>query len=187
MKHKRFDRRNWARATGNQERVWQTDAGIFVDFRAGQVVRPLDVPFRGRTLRILDTGFRWLYFHPAGANHALTVQLDAQDRPVQLYVDICAGGGLDPDGQPFVRDLYLDVLAVCDLLLDGAWQVADTELIDADELEEAVQAGVMEAGQAAFAWAEARRVQVALAANSFGPAHVVQALAQSRSEAARTT
>lgn len=78
-----------------------------MDYRAGPVLRPLDVLFRGRTLRIPDTGYRWVYFHPAGVPHALTAQLDAQDRPVQLYVDICAGGGLDADGQPFVTDLYL--------------------------------------------------------------------------------
>ena len=158
----------------DEELVLQVPGGVIVDYRAGEVLRPLDVGFRGRTLRILDTGYRWLHFAPIAEHHALTVQLNPQLRPLQIYVDICDGHGVDANGVPFTHDLYLDVLAVCGVLPDGSWHVTETEIIDGHELEEALAGGKVTPEQFSRAWAEAKSVEAQLQENDFPPLRVVQ-------------
>lgn len=167
-------RKNWPRVTSGEEHLHHVPDGVIVDYLAHEVIRPLDVGFRGRTLRILDSGFRWVHYAPVSEHHALTVQLNAEGVPVQLYVDICDGHGLDEEGVPYTNDLYLDVIAVCDVLPDGSWQVTETEIIDVNELEEALQAGKVTPEQFDLAWLEARKVQAALTMNSFAPLEVLR-------------
>ena len=146
-----------------------------MDYLVGEVIRPLDVGFRGRTLRILDSGFRWLHFAPITQKHALTVQLNEYHRPVQIYVDICDGHGLDEAGVPFTHDLYLDILAVCAVQSDGSWHVTETEIIDVPELDEALHLGKVTRAQFDLAWAEAKSVEAQLQTNEFPPLEVIQA------------
>lgn len=174
MKHKRAGRKGWKRALSDTEQVIHVPGGVIVDYVAGEVIRPLDVGFRGRSLRILDSGFRWVHYAPAGEHHALTAQLDAAGQPVQLYVDICDGHGLDPDGIPFVNDLYLDVLAVCEVQPDGHWHITDTEIIDVDELDEALQTGKITRAQYDMAWREAKSCEARLRIQSFPPVQVLE-------------
>lgn len=174
MKRKRYDRRDWARVQSGTQTLTSLPGGVMVDYRAGEVVRPLDVPFQDRTLRILDTGYRWLHYVEPGQHHALMVQLSDRDQPLQLYVDICDSQGLDPDGIPFIHDLYLDVIALCEVLPDGCWHVTATEIIDMDELDEALAVGKITQAQHDLAWAEARAVQQALETNTFPATQMVQ-------------
>ncbi|WP_135227709.1 DUF402 domain-containing protein [Deinococcus fonticola] len=175
MKLKRAGRKGWPRVVSDEELVLHVPGGVMVDYVAGEVVRPLDVEFRGRTLRILDSGYRWLHFAPVSANHAVTVQLDQHLEPVQIYVDICDGHGIDPDGVPFTHDLYLDVLAVCEVQADGTWHVTATEIIDLAELDEALTAGKITPTQFELAWAEAKGVEGQLNANAFPALDVIRA------------
>lgn len=164
MKRKVFDLNGWARAESHEQTVWQHSGCVVVDYRAGRVGHPYDVSCFGQTYRVLDSGYRWLRIHPHGAGagvmgHALTIQLDAQGTPVQLYIDIHGGEGLTASGLPWHDDLYLDVLARVD---PQTWRVTDTELIDQDELQEALDAGLVSARQFLDSHAEAERVRVAL-------------------------
>lgn len=174
MKHKRAGRKDWHRAVTDQEKIIYITHGVIVDDQAGTVTKPLEVPFRNRSLRILESHYRWIHFAPFGKNCALTVQLDAQNVPQQIYVDICDGHGLDPDGVPFVNDLYLDVIAVCDVLPSGRWYVTETEIIDQQELEDALREGQVNQAQYDLAWAEARAVEASLLAQEFPPLEVVR-------------
>lgn len=174
MKHKRVGRKNWHRVLADEEQVIHVPQGVIVDYTAGEVIKPLVVAFKDQALRILDTGYRWVHFAPAGKNHALTVQLDAKGVPQQLYVDICDGHGLDPDGIPFVNDLYLDVIALCEVLPTGHWRVTATEIIDQHELEEALQQGKITQAQYELAWAEAKAVKTQLEAQAFDPLDLIR-------------
>lgn len=174
MKHKRAGRKNWHRAVADEEQVIHVPQGVIVDYTAGEVTKPLIVAFKDKSLRILDTAYRWVHFAPHGKNLALTVQLDEKGVPQQLYVDICDGHGLDPDGIPFVNDLYLDVIALCEVQPDGHWRVTDTEIIDQHELEEALGQGKVTQAQYDLAWAEARAVEAALRAGTFEAAETVR-------------
>lgn len=141
-----------------------------VDLRLHEVPEPRSQVVCGRVCGSLVAGFRWLYFVPHDARHALLAILNADGQPEWLYIDVCAGSGLDEQGQPYVDDLYLDVVALC----TPDWRVTDTEIIDADELEAALGAGLVTSEQATFAWAEARAVQAALRAGTFAPLETVR-------------
>ena len=82
--------------------------------------------------------------------------------------------GLDPDGIAFIEDLYLDVIALCDVQPDGRWHVTKTEIIDVDELEDALREGHVTPAQYDLAWTEARAVEAALRTQTFGPMDVVR-------------
>lgn len=176
MKHKRFDFLHWHRiqqGTGEQT-ILNLPEGTLTDFQAESVLKPLRVSCCGEGRLILDTGYRWINFAPSNKNHALMVQINEKGVPQQLYVDICDGHGLDPDGIPYVNDLYLDVIALCEVLPNGQWQVTDTEIIDQHELEEALQEGKVTQAQYDFAWAEAREVEAALRAGSLAATETVR-------------
>ena len=135
MKRKLFDLRVWHRTLdAGTQTVHRLPGGLLVDYRAGEVVKPLIVPFGGRTYCILNTDYRWVHYVPAGARHALTVQLDDSDQVQQLYVDIIQGSGTGKDGLPWIDDLYLDVAGVVEISPDGTWTVRETEVLDEDEL-----------------------------------------------------
>lgn len=174
MKRKRFDYRNWHRATSGEQTTLQLPGGLLVDYRAGEVTKPLRVPFRGRELLILETGYRWVHFSPTGQKHALTVQLDGAGVPQQLYVDIGEGTGVGEDGLPYIDDLYLDVIALCEVQPGGTWHVTETEIIDGDELEDALQRGAVSLQQAEGAWQAAREVEAALLGQAFAPLETVR-------------
>ncbi|GAA4018157.1 DUF402 domain-containing protein [Deinococcus rubellus] len=174
MKRKVFDRRIWPRAISGEQTALNLPGGLIVDYRAGEVTAPKWVSVAGRALCILDSGYRWVHYAPSGATHALTVQLDASDRVQQLYVDVGEASGIGADGLPWMDDLYLDVVGLVDVQPDGRWQVTATEVIDQNELEEALQSGRVTPQQHAFAWAEADGVVSALHAQSFGPLEVMR-------------
>ena len=175
MKRKRYNLPGWHRWGEGTHHAIAFLNGSGADFRATTALKALEVPFKGRSLTIFDHGYRWIHYAPAGKKHALTVHLDGQNKPVQLYVDICEDSGIDPDGIPFVDDLYLDVIAVCDVQPDGSWHVTETEIIDGHELEEALAGGKVTPEQFSRAWAEAKSVEAQLQENDFPPLRVVQA------------
>ena len=108
--------------------------------------------------------------------HALTIQFDAQGTPVQLYIDIHGGEGVTVSGLPWHDDLYLDVLALVD---PQTWWVTATELIDQDELQEALDTGLVSARQFRDSHAEAEVIMDDLLAGTFAPLLVARSLTTS--------
>ncbi|WP_161883690.1 DUF402 domain-containing protein [Deinococcus alpinitundrae] len=174
MKRKVFDRRIWSRAVSGEQTTLSLPGGLLVDYRAGEVTTPKWVTVAGQARCILASGYRWVHYAPSGATHALTVQLDAAGRIQQLYVDVGEASGVGVDGLPWMDDLYLDVVGLVEVQQDGHWRVTDTEVIDQEELDEALRAGQVTPGQHAFAWAEIRHVLAALHAQTFAPLEVVR-------------
>lgn len=179
MKRKTFDLRPWARVTQSTQTALAVPGYVIVDFTAQTVIRPLEVtsPSSNACHLILDDGYRWIRCHPTGSGEgvvgaALTVQLNAAGRPVQFYVDIHGGEGVQEDGLPWHDDLYLDVIG--DPGEADRWTVAATEIIDADELEEAVAAGLVTPELAARTWAQARQVEAQLRAGTYPPVDVLR-------------
>lgn len=178
MKRKIFDLRSWARVTDHTQTLTAVPGYVILDFTAHTVIRPLDVPrpTGEGTVRILDSGFRWVRAHPTGAGEnvmgsALTVQLNEEGRPVQFYVDIHTGEGVGEGGLPWHDDLYLDVIAEPEA---GGWGVTHTNIIDADELEEAVAAGLVTPELAEATWAQAKAVEAELHAGTYAPLGVLR-------------
>lgn len=78
-----------------------------------------------------DSGFRWLQFHADDAEVAMTAFYDKNNNIVQWYFDVVNKMKFE-NGLPCFEDLYLDIV----LSLDGK-----TELLDEDELEDALNVG----------------------------------------------
>ncbi|GGJ40951.1 DUF402 domain-containing protein [Deinococcus roseus] len=170
MKKKRFDHLGWHRTLTDEQHIYILPEGILVDYIAGLVSHPLWVPTcAGQQVKILDSHYRWIHFAPTGAHHALTVQLDPHDCPVQFYLDINQSNERDEDGIPYGLDLYLDIVAVPD-----GWQVKAAEIMDGDELEEALKEGHITQTQADFAWTQAQRLHVQLLSQQFADLKLVQ-------------
>lgn len=170
MKRKRFDLRNWRRVNRCSQAVYPMPAGVIVDFVGHEVSDPLEVVCCGQTFSVMQNGYRWIRYEPRDQFHALTVMLNEQDELQQIYVDITGGSGVDPDGIPWTDDLYLDVIA----LADANWQVIASEIIDQDELDEALAVGAITSAQYDHAWAEARAVQMVLDQQAFAPLEVLK-------------
>ncbi|AWN23018.1 hypothetical protein DKM44_07070 [Deinococcus irradiatisoli] len=174
MKRKRFDRRAWPRVRSGEQSVVHLPGGVIVDYRAGEVLKPKRVTLAGRTLCLLDSGYRWVHYVPLAAPHALTVQLDDVGRVQQFYLDVGQTTGLDGEGLPWIDDLYLDIAGTLEVSPDGHWTVGHAEVLDEAELDAALAQGRVTPEQHALAWAETRRLLGALRAFPFGPLEVVR-------------
>lgn len=160
MKWRSANRESWPRVPQKVLEVRQLEGFTLVDLRALSVTEPLAVTCCGEHLTVMDTGYRWLTLLEPGARHITTVHCDAAGKPVQYYVDIIESWHMGTDGFPLYGDLYLDVIA----LPDGR-----AEMIDGEELEEALANGAVSQAQYDLAWAEARAVLGAIRAGAFVP------------------
>lgn len=113
-----------------------------------QVCQPLVVTSCGIQTVIMDNGFDWLQIAPQGERWWLTVMFDANGAIRQYYFDITRCSHL-AGADSFFEDLFLDVVAAPD---------GRVELLDEDELDAALAAGVITAAEAAAARATAGRL-----------------------------
>src|SRR5690606_35911417 len=86
---------------------------------------------------------------PELAGYILTSVYDSQDQIVQWYIDICKTHGITAAGVPWYDDLYLDIV----MLPSG-----QLYLLDQEELEEALEQGMVSQEDYDLAWATARMV-----------------------------
>lgn len=107
-----------------------------------------------RCVRFADNGWAMLQHFPDGERHVITTVFDAEGRIVYWYIDIVKEHGIDDTAIPWYDDLYLDIV----VLPDGTRHV-----LDADELDEALNAGLITRGDRALAWAETERLLALLA------------------------
>ena len=133
------------------------DTAEFTGYRTLLLMDAVSEPFWAQVgsepCRVADSGFAWLQHFPDGARHSLTTMFDADGQVVQWYIDICARHGVDDHGVPWYDDLYLDIVVSP---AGGRW------LLDADELDAALEAGLVSPADYDFAHAEARRLLDAL-------------------------
>jgi predicted RNA-binding protein associated with RNAse of E/G family len=164
MAHKRKygDRRDWPRITSSDyvQKIISSDEfdGHITLYYINAVREPLHVPNCGQMVCIADAGYSWLHQIPRHGHHVVTAMFDAKGDVVQWYIDICSGTGVGKDQVPWFDDLYLDVV----VLPSGEF-----ELLDVDELQEALDSAVIDQALFNLAWEEANRVQELLASGRF--------------------
>jgi uncharacterized protein len=177
MKQRAADRPWWARVTARRFTVQSFATpefhGVATLLCIDAVREPLWIEGQGQRFCICDTGYTWVQHFPIGAHYAVTTQFDAQGQVIQWYIDICHRHWLDERGVPWWEDLYLDVLA---------FPTGACAIVDADELDEALQHGVIDADLHALAWREATQLQSAIQRHAFPllgltPLHRLQLLA----------
>ncbi len=153
MKVRSANRQPWPRLLAQRFATRQITDEIF----HGQVTllcmdrvrEPLVVESHEKSLCICDTGYSWLQHFPTQCHYTVTTQFDAAGTVVQWYIDICAQHGVDAAGIPWWQDLYLDLI----VMPDGQQQI-----VDGDELDEALHAGIIDCKLHALAWREAHAV-----------------------------
>ena len=102
------------------------------------VTEPFTVNYGGHPLCILDKGYSWLRHFPAGSQYILTTTFSPDGQILQWYIDLCQSHGVTDEGIPWWDDLYLDIA----ILPSGQLFV-----LDADELDEALDAGTISSKQ----------------------------------------
>lgn len=165
MTYRTTNRHDWPRVPRKRLELTQHGGVTLVELEALEVREPLIVACCGKRLTIMDVGYRWLTLLEAGAQHVTTLHCDAAGRLVQVYVDIVEGWTFGTEGFPGYNDMYLDVIA----LPNGC-----SEIIDGEELEEALRKGRVTQAQYERAWVEAREVHQAIRAGTFAPLNWVR-------------
>ena len=103
-----------------------------------RVTAPLTASMGGRMLTVADDGYAWLQIAPEGNNWWLTAMFDSARRIVQYYFDVTARNVLLGSGDSYFLDMFLDVV-----LLPGG----QVFLLDQDELDDALQSGIISANE----------------------------------------
>jgi uncharacterized protein len=158
MKRKRADRIDWERITKKRFAMTHIDDGAFKGYVSLFCIDEVNAPLFRYQTRLADKGYRWLQHFPDGAQYAVTSIFNERDEVVRWYIDICNRHYLDMDGVLFYEDLYLDV----DVAPDGS-----ATLLDVDELDEALHAGLVSSLEYEIAWREAEKLMHAIENNMF--------------------
>jgi len=162
MKQRSAERLPWPRVTARRF-ITQSFAstefqGVATLLCMDAVREPFWIEWQGKRFCLCDSGYTWLQHFPTNTHYAVTSQFDAQGQIVQWYIDICHRHWLDDKGVPWWEDLYLDLLVFPN---DGCY------IVDEDELDEALEAGVIDARLHTLAWNEARRLHAVIEAGAF--------------------
>ena len=146
MKRKYANRPNWARVTEKSYYGIQIDEDAFsghVTFLSLEKVwEPLWVAFGSKKVCVVDHGYVWLQHSPRRGKYVLTSMFNERGEFVQGYFDVVGSIGLTEEKIPYFDDLYIDVA----VLPSG-----EIDVLDEDELEEALQQGVISKADYDFA------------------------------------
>lgn len=163
MKRKYADFRMSRRVTEKHhvERNVEADGfkGRVTLLQMDRVTEPFVWRYDGVTpLRLMDNGFQWMDHLPEQGQYVLNTVFDERGQAVQWYIDIIKQHGVTEEGVSWYDDLYLDLVVL---------PTGEVFLLDEDELEEALQAGVITQQDYDLAWQETRRLQAEIQAGTF--------------------
>lgn len=162
MKRKFANRPDWKRIyqkryASMEKRNSQFD-GYVTLFAIDEVREPLMMSCCNKSVCVADAGYVWLQHFPAGSHYTLTTMFNDAGEIVQHYIDIVKEHGLTSEGIPWFDDLYLDVVQL---------PTGELEIIDGDELDEALQLQVITSADHDLAWKEANRLKSLIEQNQF--------------------
>jgi predicted RNA-binding protein associated with RNAse of E/G family len=162
MKRKSAARLDWKRVLARRFVVQRIDSadyhGYVTLLRLDRVSTPLSVNFGQERVCIADHGYDWVQHFPDGEHFVLLSAFDKHGELVQWYIDIVESMGIDERGVPWYHDLYLDIVVAPN---------GETQLLDVDELDEALRQGKITSGQYNFAWQQASALLDALETDLF--------------------
>ncbi|GEM_PF-137659 len=161
-KRRRADRLKWQRIIARRFAVTRLETTAFTGAVTLLLLDEFGEPFYAQVDEqpccVAATGYSWLQHFPTRYQYTVTTMFDPDGNVVQWYIDICRQHGVDAEGIPWFEDLYLDVVAS---------PAGTVRLLDADELEDALRAGIVSPHEYAAAWREARRLLAAIEQRSF--------------------
>lgn len=162
MKIKSADRLDWQRVVTRRFVVQRIDSATYHGYatllRLDEVREPLYVDFGQERVCIADKGYDWVQHFPDGASYVLLAAFDERGELVQWYIDIVGRMGVNEHGVPWYEDLYLDIVIS---------PLGETQLLDVEELDEALRQDKVTQGQYDFAWRQASSLLDALELDLF--------------------
>ncbi len=105
-----------------------------------KVSKPLDVTLDGKVIRIVGDGYYWIQIAPKNENWWITAAFDENKNPVQYYIDVTLKNVID-GSESYFYDLFLDVVFAPNGI---------PFLFDEDELDEALELGIITPEQHKF-------------------------------------
>ena len=103
----------------------------------------------GKDVTILDDNYNWLEIYPDEGNIAVSVLINDKEEIVDWYFDIAKNIALTDKGVPYIDDLYLDVMM---------YPSGKIDILDEDELEEALSIGDITKEDFDFAYEVAKEI-----------------------------
>lgn len=130
--------------------MWPSFHGEAVLIQFNEIKAPLSAVYGGMRTKTVDKNYSWLQLFPAyGPRFVLTAMFNADLRLVQCYFDVVHQVGRDTQGTPWFDDLYLDLILFPDHKL---------YLVDEDELNEALDNGIIDRNMYTQAWQTAHQL-----------------------------
>lgn len=161
MKKKYANRPDWSRIIEkryDQKYIKdETFDGYLSCLYLDKVRQPLVVTYDKEQVCIVDDGYKWLMLFPMKKHFSLTVMINNSTKIVQWYFDIVKSNELTEEEIPFSNDLYLD----CVLLPNGKHF-----MLDEDELDNAIMAGIISDAEHKLAKIEAKELQESIISES---------------------
>lgn len=123
-----------------------------------QIREPLWIRAGDDSTCIVNTGYSWLQHFPLGEHFAITTMFDERAKIIQWYIDICLRQGVTENNIPWFDDLFLDVVFTPN---------GDVRLLDADELDDAFNAGEISRSEYDLALGESERIMAQIKQGTF--------------------
>ncbi len=137
IQHKTIGREDWPRILERETAYMPINLpalrGMACLLHLKKAKSPLVSNVFGDDMTILDNGYTWLQIAPEDQHWWLSVMFDTAGKLVQYYFDVSFNNRIDGAHSTF-DDLFLDVV----MRADGA-----VVLLDQDELDEAIAAGLI--------------------------------------------
>lgn len=153
MKRKFANRPNWRRVLKRRMVIRNVEYMDFQGYAAliiiDKITEPLWANVCGENICVADKGYSWLTVFPPGESHVVTAMLNQEQKVVQWYIDICKRHGLTEDNIPWYDDLYLDIIVSSQ---------NEVTLIDQEDLEQALQKGIIDQNTYDYAYVEANKL-----------------------------
>lgn len=117
---------------------------------ANKVIEKVTAIRSGKEIVIFDDNFKWLEFYPENnKNIAMIVAFNDKEEIVDWFFDIAENSAVSEEGIPYTDDLYLDII------LDTS---GNMQLVDEDELKEALDSKIITIEQYDFAYKIANKL-----------------------------
>ena len=150
IKIKHIDKRNWERVL-KKDCTWmdiQKRVGVAYLIHIQEVTEPLILPCFGQNVKLADVGYYWLQLAFKDENFWLTVMYNEKGEFVQYYFDVTRKNFINSK-ESYFEDLYLDVVV---------HEGDKIEVLDLDELNEALLEQNISQQEYDFAWSETKKI-----------------------------
>ncbi|MBO1511112.1 DUF402 domain-containing protein [Metabacillus bambusae] len=161
LKRKYGDRPDWKRVIKKEYRQLFLDTEGFKGYisliKINSVLEPLYVQYGEKRFCIVDDNYIWLQHFPSEQRYSVTTMFNPKGEVVQWYIDICKQNGIE-NNVPWMDDLFLDIVVL---------PTGDVIQKDTDELEDALNQGIIDEALYNIAWIENNNLKELIKANKF--------------------